>query len=293
MTAGDTVLVTGAGGFIGNHVVRTLESAGTTVVAVPHRWKSIRELAAQVPPDGVNACIHLGWYADPRTYLRALGPNVASMTSTVELAQWLGGIGCEAMVVAGSVAEYAPASAPLEESSTVSPTSTYGAAKAFCHELLRTTARPDSMAVTWARLFYVVGPGDHDSKVLSLAAAALVRGETIELSPGTQVRDYIDVRDVATALVKLVATRHDDAVNVCSGTATTLRRMIELVAQHTGNARVLQFGAREFGPAEDHYVVGRNALLQTLTGWQPALTPERTAADIAAWWHARQAEGQQ
>ena len=100
-------------------------------------------------------------------------------------------------------AEYAPSSRALTEDDPVQPWSVYGAAKAALCTLLASSWRPAGLAVAWARLFNVTGPGESPERLLPTVARSILTGDAIDLSPGDQVRDFLDVRDVASALVAL------------------------------------------------------------------------------------------
>lgn len=283
----DAVLVTGAGGFVGRHVVADLTRRGIPHRAVDHRWQSPAELArlvAEASP--VARCIHLGWHADPADYLVAVGPNALSLADTLALARLLDEAGCATLVVAGTSAEYAPAPGPVAEDAVVRPTTVYGSAKALCHELLRTRHRPARTRVAWARIFNVIGPGEPPGRILPTVARALLSGAPVDLTTGTQVRDYVDVRDVAAALVAIAMADVEGPVNVSTGTPRTLRSALEGLARHAGDISSLRFGARESGPGENMYLVGRNDRLRTATSWQPSFEFEQTLVDVITWWRS-------
>jgi nucleoside-diphosphate-sugar epimerase len=261
------LLITGAGGFVGKHVLAAADVHD--VVAVEHRWSGADEVDERVRSARPEGCIHLGWYADPADYLTAVEPNAASVMDTLDLARSLEAAGCGRLVVAGSSAEYAPADHPLDEDDLVAPTTVYGSAKAMTHSLLQTRHRPQGMTVAWARLFNVIGPGEDARRVIPSAARSLLDGREMRLSPGTQVRDYVDVRDVAAALVSLVLVEAAGAFNVSTGREVPLREMLEAIAAECGNERLLRFGELPFRANENMYLVGRNDRLHKATGWAP------------------------
>lgn len=280
------ILVTGASGFVGRAVVAELAVRGLTARAVEHRWRSIDDVDRVVGRAPLAACVHLGWYAHPADYLVAVEPNAQSLADTLALARYLDARGCPSLVVAGTSAEYARSETPHGEDDRLAPATVYGSAKAMCHALLRTTAAPAVTTVTWARLFNVIGPGEHRDRVVPMVVRSLLAGKPVDLSPGTQVRDYIDVRDVARALVDLAADRPGGAVNVGTGVGRTLRSVLERVAGHAGGAALLRFGARPFADNENMHVVARVDRLRSAVGWEPMYTLERTAVDVVRWWTA-------
>jgi nucleoside-diphosphate-sugar epimerase len=284
MSADGPVLVTGAGGFLGRHVVAAVERCGRAPVEVPHRWQQVDDVVRTAEQSGVTSCVHLGWYADPRDYLTAVGPNAASLHDTLALARGLDEVGVERLVVTGSSVEHAPSTEPLAEDAPVVPRTVYGSAKALCHELLRTAERPALTRVTWARLFNVVGPGERPGRILPSVARALLTGTPFDLSEGTQVRDYVDVRDVADALVRLAVPTAPDVVNVGTGVGTALRDVLLAMADQVDGRELLRFGVRPFLPEDNPVVVADTGRLRREVGWVPQRSLQETAADVLDHW---------
>ena len=88
------------------------------------------------------------------------------------------------------------------------------------------------------------------------------------LSPGEQVRDHLDVRDVASALLHLAVSDVEGAVNVCSGNAVTLRTVLQMIGRELGRPELLQFGARPYLAVEVMNLAGAATRL-IATGWRP------------------------
>jgi nucleoside-diphosphate-sugar epimerase len=88
------------------------------------------------------------------------------------------------------------------------------------------------------------------------------------LSPGEQVRDHLDVRDVAAALLHLAERDISGPINVCSGTPVTLRTVLETVGLELDKVDLLQFGARAYSASEIMFLVGNPARLSA-TGFRP------------------------
>jgi dTDP-6-deoxy-L-talose 4-dehydrogenase (NAD+) len=123
--------------------------------------------------------------------------------------------------------------------------------------------------LTWARLFHMHGPGENPARLIPAVAAALRAGQPFSLSPGEQVRDHLDVRDVASALIHLATSSRGGQFNVCSGTPVTLRAVIETVGRVVGRPDLLRFGARPYLEGEVMNLAGVSTKLFA-TGWRPA-----------------------
>ena len=237
-------------------------------MAVPHRWASLAELAAGVGDGPVDRCIHLGWYADPTDYLTNEAGNADATARSDELVAFLVERGCRRLTVAGTCAEYGEHDRPIREDDPVAPWSAYGRAKAAFHARL-VAAPPPGMAVTWARLFNLTGPGEDHRRLVPWVVRSLLAGEPVDLSPGAQVRDYLDVVDVATALVALADTDAVGTFNVCSGGGIALRDLLGGIGARLGREELLGFGRRPYGEHDAPMVVGSSERLRAATGWRP------------------------
>jgi nucleoside-diphosphate-sugar epimerase len=281
------VLVTGAGGFIGAHVVDRLLAEGHSVVAhgrTPTSFARLAHRAAEVPRVTVdlddqaaaramvedvrpNAIIHLAWYADPRDYLTS-NLNVASVTATVALVEAALASGCRKLVMAGSCVEYAPGDRLLRETDPVDPLTLYGSCKHAAWMMSRALARTAAAELSWARIFHLHGPGEDERRLIPWVARELEAGRAVDLTDGTQVRDHLHVDDVAAGLTTLLAPGASGPYNVCSGQPVPLRVVLETVGSVVGRGELLRFGARPHRVGEMMFVAGDASRLLAL-GWRP------------------------
>lgn len=280
----DPVLVTGARGFVGRHVVARLEADGRRVVPIDHAWDRADELDLLVGDQAVGSCIHLGWYAEPSDYLTSVNGNIRSLQSSIELATWLAARGVSRLVVAGTCAEYADGLDPHREEEAPEPWSAYGAAKTALHLLLASSMFSDDLTVAWGRIFNVTGPGESPQRLLPFVARSLLAGEPVDLSPGAQRRDYLDVTDVAGALVALETTKAEGAFNVCSGEGRTLAQLLTGLADRLGGGELLRFGARPYGPHDAPAVLGCPDRIRAEVGWRHSHGIEDVLDRVAAHW---------
>jgi dTDP-6-deoxy-L-talose 4-dehydrogenase (NAD+) len=263
-----SLVVTGAGGFVGRHLRRLLEAAPdpVDVVTIDHRWSDPAELGALLP-GRIDACIHLGWSASGPGYLTDEEGNAASLAASVGLLGLLVARGCGHLVVAGTCAEYAPSDSPVSEDAALAPTTAYGRAKLALFEQLSGSPIP----FAWARLFNVIGPGDGPGRLMPTVASALAAGTAVALSPSDQRRDYIDVDDVAGAVAALSAKRVVGAVNVCRGEPVRQADFLRLLATSIGaDPDLLEFGQRPYGSFDPPFLVGvPSRARQVLPSWRP------------------------
>jgi nucleoside-diphosphate-sugar epimerase len=279
------VWVTGAGGFVGKHVVAQAALAGHDVTALVRprgpaqsgAWPGVRvvpldladaaAVTANVKSASPDVVIHLAWYARPQDYL--VSPeNVDSLATTLAFAKAAVFAGCRKMVGVGTCLEYANAPQPRSEDDPLDPKSLYARCKHGAHLVLSELFERQGANLTWARLFHMHGPGENPARLLPAVAKALQEGRPFALSPGEQVRDHLDVRDVASALVHLATSSTSGPYNVCSGKPVTLRAVVETVGVVVGRPDLLQFGQRPYLEGEVMNLAGVAARLLA-TGWQP------------------------
>lgn len=277
--------ITGARGFIGRHAVASAARAGHEVWAVVRPGTAQAEalegahmlaldlgdgaaVTASVQGTAADAIIHLAWYAKPQDYLTSID-NLDSLQTTLAFAKAALLAGCKHMVGVGTCLEYANLSRARAEGDPLDPQSLYARCKHAAQLVLTELFRKQGATLTWARLFHMHGPGENPARLIQSLAATLRQGRPFGLSPGEQVRDHLDVRDVASALVHLAATSIQGPVNVCSGRPVTLRTVVESVGRVLGRPELLSFGQRPYMAGEVMNLCGVSDRLLA-TGWVPA-----------------------
>lgn len=238
-----TIAVTGAAGFIGQHVLTELNRRGESVIALVRPGGSrpaagladrIIELDIYNPPKAVlteigapDCVIHLAWgdldnFKSPRHMTRELPAHRSFLSELLD-----GGLAT--LVVLGTCLEYGLQAGPLQPSQPTKPITPYGDAKDQLHQALQVLAQDHSVRLAWGRLFYTYGPGQPARTIRSLLETAVARGDkTFPMSGGQQVRDYLPVEAVAAQICDLALS--DDftgTYNICSGEGVTIEALVE------------------------------------------------------------------
>ena len=296
------VWVTGASGFIGYHLIHLLHKAGCEVTAQvsmrtgPSRLRDLGDavtvargdlgdrawLGAEFGRFQPEAIIHLAWHTEPGTFAEAR-KNVDALTSSLGLLEEAIHAGCQSVVMTGSQAEYQPQSTKVREDSPTSPETLYARTKLALYMVAERLAANAGVRLAWARPFFIYGPAEDERRLVPGLVKALRRGEVYPLTPGGQVRDYLHVSDVASALWTLAQRNAKGVYNVCSADPVTIRHVAEMVGNLMGRPELVRFGALEYRPWEPMFIVGDNTKLREL-GWSPRYSLEEGLRDTVAWW---------
>ncbi len=258
------------------------------MVEMSHAWERADELDVVVGERAIDTCLHLGWYAEPHDYLVNADANLRSLRSSTVLIDWLGHRQVGHLVVAGTSAEYGHGDQPHTEDECPAPWSVYGASKVALRYLLASSMRPTTMTVSWARLFNLTGPGEHPDRLLPWVVRSLRAGREVGLSPGHQLRDFLDVSDAAAALTALADARAHGTFNVSSGVGVPLRDVIGAIGERLGATDLLRFGERSYSEHDPPVAVGNNERLVAATGWAPSHSLESTVDRLLHDWERRE-----
>jgi len=286
------VLLTGAGGFIGTHLLRLLRQRGIDhAVAGRHRPAGLSN-AAFWPIDLLDASrdlswmravdathlVHLAWVTEPGSYWTS-PMNQRWVEASVRLVQSFCLAGGQHVVAAGSCAEYDWSHARCDELGTpLKPATVYGAAKNACRKRLQVVCAEHGVALAWARIFFPFGSGEDTRRLLPSLIKAL-RGAAAPFGVnGDTARDFVHVSDVATALLAMLQPAASGPYNVSTGEPVRIADIVRFVARSlSADPRPLLAlpCLRDAGPA---VLAGDNGRLRSL-GWQPATSLDAAIAD--------------
>lgn len=254
------VLLTGANGFVGASVVRQLLGEGVNLHTlgrsdVPGTVFHACDLLADDPAPIVAAIapthlIHLAWNEDRATLWNG-AENLAWVAASLRLALAFARAGGMRAVFAGSSAEYDWTGDDVldELTSPLNPATGYGRAKRALFDLIANTPAL-GLSVGWARIFFAFGPGDKPDRLLSQVIDGIAAGRAVSCSAGTQVRPFIHVDDVVAALVALLRSPVEGAVNIALAETMSVRDLARCAGQAAGDANLIAFGTQPLQPGE-------------------------------------------
>lgn len=273
------IFLTGGTGFVGSHVVNQAHEAGVEILAQRRSPDSVSRIALLREPRwidrpldqissadlaGVDAIVHLAAHSPNVPYDSFERCHYWNVTATLRLFEQALEAGVKRWTVAGTCFEYGraceryefvPPDAPLE------PSLSYPTSKAAASVALSGLARTAGASLRIARIFQVFGDGEAPTRLWPLLRAAAAEGRDVPLSAGTQVRDFIDVREVAAWFLRELSCPPAPAGNpeifhVCTGKPRTMREFAENWWEHWNAPGRLLFGEVPFRAGEMMRVAG-------------------------------------
>lgn len=295
------MLLTGANGFIGRHVAKSLSEKGYQVHGVTssnnahspfvHQWHetdlldvtSITPLVLEVKPDFL---VHLAWYVSPGAYsgtenIRWVQSTIQLMASYFEVMKHNG-----RMVAAGSGFEYDRNYGYCVEGITpLNPDTFYGQCKNAARLLLDAFAAENDFSCAWARIFNVYGPGESPKRLVPSVITSLLSGRRASCSKGEQYRDYMHVFDVSAAIVELMeATAVTGAVNIATGIPTQVKDIIMHIGSNLNMSSLIGLGDISSAESELPFSVADVRRLSLETNFSPGYNLSEGLDQTIDWW---------
>lgn len=238
------IIITGATGFIGQHVIPLLLAEGHSITAIVRNelrakkfiWSDdvhfiIQDIHADFVCDNSyedhDTLIHLAWSGLPNyTSLFHFEENLPKEYLFIKK---MVDLGVKNVLVTGTCFEYGMQSGQLSEDLLTKPDNAYGYAKDSLRRQLQFLQTNTDFNLTWARLFYLFGDGQAESSLYPKLKESIENGDKVfNMSGGEQIRDFQSVEQAADQIIRLaLAEKNLGVINACSGTPITVRNLVE------------------------------------------------------------------
>lgn len=266
---GTRVVVTGAGGFLGQMLVRRLQSLGSRVVALSRR-DGFRLLEDPLPLEMGDHVFHLAAETGvPASWQDPVSFHLVNAHGTVRMLDQCRLAG-STLTYVGAYIYGAPRELPISEHHPIDPNNPYAFSKWMGEQACEWYAEIFKLPVTAIRLFNVYGPGQSDRFLIPrIVGQVLDPGKNeIELMDMSPRRDYLYVDDAVDALL-LSRPEHGFRIyNVGSGLSYSVSEVVDSVLRRTGSSKRVRI-VGEPRPNEIPDVRADYSLLGSETGWQP------------------------
>lgn len=270
------ILVTGANGYIGRHVVSELLSMGNQVIACDLHVSDVDERAEKVETDlfakvenvyeqfgRPDVCIHMAWrdgfVHNSRNHIGDLSNHFRFLTSIID-----GGL--KQLVVMGTMHEVGYYEGAIDENTPCNPLSMYGIAKDALRRSMLLYCKDRDCVLQWCRAFYILGDDKNNHSIFTKLLEADAAGkETFPFTTGKNKYDFITVTDLARQIAS-VATQTEvrGIINCCSGQPVSLAERVEqYIREHHLKIR-LEYGAYPERAYDSPCVYGDNRKIKKI-----------------------------
>lgn len=275
-----TVLVTGATGFIGRHVIDSLLHLNVNIVATsrnadentfgnhPNIVAKSFDLHNIEQPNNLydyfeqpDAIIHLAWeglpnYKEDFHVIKNLPAHKAFLSNLIEH-------GATDITVVGTCFEYGMQVGELVETMAAQPDNSYATAK---NELRICLEKFKNVSLKWPRLFYMYGSGQNSKSLIPQLEAAFQRGDTVfNMSGGEQTRDFLHVSKVAKNIVAIALQQAvTGVINVSSGNPIKVKDFVSNYLHSTNKTIELNLGFYPYPDFEPMHFWGNNEKLKSI-----------------------------
>jgi GDP-4-dehydro-6-deoxy-D-mannose reductase len=278
------ILVTGAQGFVGGHLLALLGGRGLPVDVDVTDARAVARVIAEIAPAAV---VHLAaassvgdsWDEAVETWrVNTVGSVTVLKSVRVEAPE------TRVLIVSTGEVYGRAEHVPTAEDAPFAPVSPYAASKAAA-EIAAEQARHGGVDVVVARAFQHEGPGRDERFAVGSWAAQIARAEeagggTVRVGDLSARRDITDVRDVCRAYVLLLEPSVPAGTyNVATGRAVEMREVLERLIELAEVPLEIEPDPDRIRPSDLPVVAGDASRLRAVTGWTPTIPLEQTLAE--------------
>ncbi|MDL2289277.1 NAD(P)-dependent oxidoreductase [Clostridia bacterium OttesenSCG-928-F22] len=268
------ILVTGAGGYIGRHVVASLLEAGADVTALDINTRQIDDRANRITADifqpdealfealkGVDAIVHLAWTDG---FVHNAPSHIANLQAHITFLERLVRDGVKQVAVMGSMHEVGYYEGAVDEHTPCNPRSMYGIAKNALRQALCVLQQTEKFTLQWLRGYYIIGDDYFNHSVFTKLIQAEEEGKAqFPFTSGLNQYDFISVLALAKQITLCVLQEEvNGIINCCTGKPVSLKDKVEEFIKSHGYNIKLAYGQYPDRAYDSPAIWGNNEKIQ-------------------------------
>lgn len=272
------VLVTGANGYIGRHVVKKLLDMGAEVIAVDFQTDEIDFRATKMNVDifsgredlfkilgSPDACLHMAWKDG---FVHNSDAHMEYLSQHYQFIKNMTDQGLKQISIMGTMHEVGYHEGAIDENTQCNPRSMYGIAKDALRRSTFLLLEKKDVMVQWLRAYYIYGDDLKNNSIFAKLTIAAQKGQkTFPFTTGKNKYDFIHVDELAKQIAACVMqTEVDGIINCCSGEPVSLAEKVESFIQEHHFDIQLEYGAFPDRSYDSPGVWGNNEKIKRIMG---------------------------
>lgn len=269
------ILVTGANGYLGQGIVKSILDFGHEVVAVDFNTNYIDNRANKIEcnlfgiDDPYNyfekpdILLHLAWKDGFVHYSNA---HIDDLPNHFNFIKKMAEAGVKQIAVMGSMHEIGFFEGSINESTPCNPTTPYGIGKNALRELTQMICKQNDVIFQWLRGYYIVGNSKYGSSIFSKITIAVEEGKTeIPFTLGQNQYDFIDYSEFCYQVASVINQKQEQGIfNICSGKPEKLADRVERFIQENNYNIKLQYGIFPDRPYDSKAIWGDSSKIEKI-----------------------------
>ena len=285
------ILVTGATGFMGRHILRQINDDGHDILTLglekiedkenPGRIKQlcgnmadIASLRPAIKSFDPEVVIHLAWQGIP-DYSEVI--SLTNLNDSIRLFDFITEeTGCKKIIASGSCFEYGKNKGVCRESDSVRITSFFSWAKYSLYRYLLLKCEQKKVVLIWFRIFYAYGPYQRDNALIPALVGALKDGRVPEIRSPLNKNDFIHAEDIAAAFRAAVDTKAETGIyNIGSGVSRSVYDVCRITEKYFPESSGISESVLRHGSKEREFDFSADISKTVKSfGWRPGITLE-------------------
>ncbi|EKS36392.1 NAD-dependent epimerase/dehydratase family protein [Afipia broomeae] len=295
------VLLTGATGFVGSHILRSLLQRNVELVAVSRRrpliagnysWREADILSGDLNnllrDKNISHVLHAAWYVEHGKFWNH-AINDDWRDATIALARQAAGLGVRRFVSLGTCHEYDwPVDADCDELITpIAPHTPYDTAKTQTRLAIESVALETGMDFCWPRLFFPFGSGEAAERLIPYICQSLARGAPARCTRGDKIRDFIAVEDAGRLLADLCLSDVKGSVNIATGRSTSIADIATCLGEISDKPDLIHLGALPDRDGDPLRITGDTKRVSSMPSFSSIPSLEQRLAETFDFWRSR------
>lgn len=286
-----TVLVTGATGFLAQHLIPYLSGKGANVAGISLKktpsknFKSflhinadlkdkakINEIIKDIQP---NKIFHLASYPDKEPSFENTDECIQNnIQGTLNLIHALKDVSYESFIHIGSYKEYAGNKSPFKEDSALFPLSSYAISKASAEMFCMSYYQLYKFPITSIRFPTLYGPAQPHQNLIPHIINTVLSGNNLKLTKGGQKRELLYVSDAVAALDLAASSKGvvGEIINIGTDKDYLIKEIVTEVLKLTNSKTMVEWGAIPYRKNEIWAMRGDTKKAKTLLNWVPKVS---------------------